>query len=570
LLEYPWYRNDCTEKKVDLMPNRPEFGTDQTKRPAIRDSWSVLPTVRDVLALPVLVDALPEVLAGREALDSPVRWVHVSESLGVAKLLNGGELLLTTGAGWSSDEAELRRYIAELVQVGAVGLVLELVQRFDAAPPAVLDACQHHGFPLIVLHREVKFVAVTEAVHSRIISEQTSALRARDELRELFTQLSLRGSPADFIVRQLSQILHAPVVLENLGHEVIAVEGEGAVATDVLDGWEQKSRAAHRATEQRVRTGEAIKVDQWLVVPVEARGTRWGALIALPGEPHPAGRVAVLEQGAIALALGRLADRDGNEWLRISHQHLLDTLFGGRYASSVGATARLQSAGFPIVDRMLVGLVVMSRSAELPLSAITALGSAAAAVGGRAIGGATPGTSGQLAACLSLPSGTGFDDGQVKRFARSFATSVGVAVEGLLVGVGSVASDLAGMLASLQEAMELLGSMFNPGRGLVIQRAEDRPLLRLITALREDPRVQDHAQRMLGPLIEYDLGHNGDLLAVLAATLAHPTNRTAAAAASHLSRSVFYQRLALIADLLDVDLDDGETLASLYMALLAR
>jgi purine catabolism regulator len=158
----------------------------------------------------------------------------------------------------------------------------------------------------------------------------------------------------------------------------------------------------------------------------------------------------------------------------------------------------------------------------------------------------------------------------VKRFARSFATSVGVAVEGLLVGVGSVASDLAGMLASLQEAMELLGSMFNPGRGLVIQRAEDRPLLRLITALREDPRVQDHAQRMLGPLIEYDLGHNGDLLAVLAATLAHPTNRTAAAAASHLSRSVFYQRLALIADLLDVDLDDGETLASLYMALLAR
>jgi purine catabolism regulator len=59
-------------------------------------------------------------------------------------------------------------------------------------------------------------------------------------------------------------------------------------------------------------------------------------------------------------------------------------------------------------------------------------------------------------------------------------------------------------------------------------------------------------------------------LAVLAAMLAHPTNRTAAAAASHLSRSVFYQRLALIADLLDADLDDGETLASLHIALLAR
>ena len=47
-------------------------------------------------------------------------------------------------------------------------------------------------------------------------------------------------------------------------------------------------------------------------------------------------------------------------------------------------------------------------------------------------------------------------------------------------------------------------------------------------------------------------------------------NRTAAAAASHLSRSVFYQRLTLIADLLGADLDDGETLSALHLALLAH
>ena len=42
------------------------------------------------------------------------------------------------------------------------------------------------------------------------------------------------------------------------------------------------------------------------------------------------------------------------------------------------------------------------------------------------------------------------------------------------------------------------------------------------------------------------------------------------AQASHLSRSVFYQRLALIGDLLGADLDDGETIAALHLALLAR
>ncbi|WP_309694415.1 helix-turn-helix domain-containing protein [Microbacterium foliorum] len=47
-------------------------------------------------------------------------------------------------------------------------------------------------------------------------------------------------------------------------------------------------------------------------------------------------------------------------------------------------------------------------------------------------------------------------------------------------------------------------------------------------------------------------------------------NRSAAAAASHLSRSVFYQRITLIGDLLGADLDDGETIAALHLALLGR
>jgi purine catabolism regulator len=75
---------------------------------------------------------------------------------------------------------------------------------------------------------------------------------------------------------------------------------------------------------------------------------------------------------------------------------------------------------------------------------------------------------------------------------------------------------------------------------------------------------------MLAPLVEHDLNRGGDLLEVLAAVLTHPANRTAAAAASHLSRSVFYQRITLIERLLGVDLDDGETQTALHLALLVR
>jgi PucR family transcriptional regulator, purine catabolism regulatory protein len=554
---------------------------EKTNRTGTRKVWSVLPTVRDVLRLPVVVDALPEVLAGSAALDSPVRWVHVSESLAVAKLLDGGELLLTTGAAWSTDAAELARYIDDLVDVGVSGLVVELVQRYRTVPSAVLDACVRHGFPLIVVHREVKFVAITEAVHSGIISVQNGALRARDELRELFTDLSLRGSPADFIVKQLSQVLRSPVVLENLAHEVIAIEGEGLDAHEVLSHWEQKSRAAHRSAEQSTAHGEDSS-DGWIVVPVEARGTRWGSLLALPGEPHPAGRAAVLEQGAIALALGRLADQDADEWLRIGHQHLLEMLLDGRYTNASSATARLEAAGLPLVGRRtLVGLTIVGEEGPSGLVG-PALSAAAVSIGAHAVAGAVadwPAAAElrshydaplQLVVCVSLPADAPFGDRQLERFARQFAASAGISVNRLTVGVGSKGSDLTGLLVSLHESIRLLEEPAHPSRGLAIHHVADRPLLRLITALRDDPRVQEHAERMLRPLVDYDLDRKGDLLDVLAATLAHPTNRTAAAAASHLSRSVFYQRLALISNLLDVDLDDGETLASLQVAMFAR
>lgn len=539
--------------------------------------------MQDVLQFPVVAAGLPEVLAGWDALDTPVRWVHVSESLGVAKPPESGDILLTTGGSWPTDPEELSRYVDDLVRIGVAGLLLELVQRFTAAPDAIVKACVRQGFPLIVVHRDVKFVEVTEAVHKRIISQQTGALKARDRVHKLFTELSLRGSPADFIVRELSQTLRAPVVLENLSHEVIVVEGEGIAIADVVADWGRKSRAVHRVVQHRANDDEETRFEDWLVVPVEARDIRWGALIALPGEPHPAGRLAVLEQGAIALALGRLADHDGDEWLRICHQHLLDTLLGRRYADVSGASARIEAAGFPLEGRTLLGLIIVDRTAVFPLGAIAAAGSAAASIDAREIAGeitnadVTPisdrasGDRCRLAVCLSFTRNARIDDATIHRFTRNFAAAAGIADDKLSVMIGSFESDLTGLLGSLKTANRLLGATPDPGhRGVIIQHTEDRPLLRLLTTIRDDPRVQEHSEQMLKPLIEYEIRHGGNLVAVLEATLAHPANRTAAAAESHLSRSVYYKRLALITRLLNVNLDNGETLASLKVALLVR
>ena len=549
------------------MADRREDEVIRTDRPGGVVVDDGLPTVREILTLDEVAHGVPEVLSGDDALDARVRWVHVSDSTGVARLLDGGELLLSTGSGWPTEPRELEAFIGELVDAGIAGLVLELGVHYRYVPTVVEAAAREHGLALVALHREVKFVALTEAVHSRIISEQTAALRARDEVRERFTALSLRGSPADFIVHQLAQTLGAAVVLENLAHEVVASEVPPAAEEELFTSWETRSRLAHRQHGDRRGRSVGAGLDEWLIVPVEARGIRWGHLIALPGPAHPAGRASVREQGAIALALGRLADGDADEWVRIGRQRLVDGLLGGRFAGMAGATARLEAAGLPVEGARLYGVVATG----VPVAS-GAPDAAARALGGRAVDGAASESGASDAArivLLSLPAE--LTDAAARTFASALVGGDAASADGLVLAVGGVADGLDGLLGSVQEAVDLAGGARpKAARGVVLRRADDRPLMRLVTSLRDDHRLLRHSERMLAPLIEYDLARGGDLLTVLGAMLAHPGNRTAAASASHLSRSVFYQRLALIGDLLGMDLDDGEALTALHLALLVR
>lgn len=537
----------------------------QTDRPA--DTARLLPTIREVLGLAAVAAALPEVLVGEDALDHPVRWVHVAETVGAAGLLDGGELVLATGVGWPRRDDALARHIADLAHAGAVGIVLELGERYRRTPEALVAACDRLGLPLVVLNRQARFVSITEAVHRRIISEHSLALQARDDVHSLFTELGLRGSPADYIIERLGETLDCPVVLEDLTHRVVAAAGieEGALAL-----WERASRAAHRLPEE----GDAVDGGAWLIRPVEARGTRWGHLVALPGEPHPAGRAMVLEQAAVALALSRLTDPSRQEWLRLGHRQLVDMLLGGRYRTEASLAERLEAAGLPLRDRRLAGLALW---ADSPTEAESAAVGAAKELGVDAVAafpstGASAGPRTPLHVVVSLPHTHELTPGLLRRFLMAFARAADVDPRTIALGCGSDVTGVAGLLGSLEGAVELLRRR-DPAKlsdGPLILRVQDHPLQRFMGALAGDSRLQDHVERMLGPLLDYDAAHDGDLAEVLAAYTAHPGNRTRAAAASHLSRSVFYQRLALIEDLLGVDLDDGEAVSALHAALLAR
>lgn len=568
--------------------DRLDFVADRTDRPEAFEPG--LPTVADALEVASLQAGIPEVLAG--SVDVPVRWVHVSDSERVAALLDGGELLLTTGAGWPGGADALTRLADELADAGLAGIVLELGTRFAVVPPALVAACRARELALVTLDREVKFVTVTEEVHRRIIAGQVEALQERQRLHELFTGLSLRGAPVEIVVRETARALGAPVVLEDLAHEVVFADAADRTEAEVLASWTSRSR----------------RLDpEWTRVPVAARGTRWGELVALPGPPHPAGRATVLEQAATALALSRLADGEG-AWSRLRAEGLIAAVLGERYTTVADIEARLEASGFPLRGRALHVAVGRRETTTATRDDRHTMGRSAHGFGENAGGssqavqivtdplgrgadptgrgtvpggrGAVPGGRGTIPAGRgAVPAGRA-GGGDVRTLSADIGEERILLVslpagsripESLLAELGSGAvGDPCASTGELLAAIPVVRRLARQAAPGELLRVADRPLARLAAELSGDHRLQEHSARLLAPLIRHDDATDGDLLRVLRAIVAHPGNRTAAAAASHLSRSVFYQRLTLIADLLGADLDDGETLSALHLALLAR
>src|ERR1022692_1144368 len=76
----------------------------------------MLPTLAEILELDAVRRGAPRVLAGAGLLDRPVRWVHAIEVPDAARLLHGGELVLTTGIALPAEPALQARYVAELAR----------------------------------------------------------------------------------------------------------------------------------------------------------------------------------------------------------------------------------------------------------------------------------------------------------------------------------------------------------------------------------------------------------------------------------------------------------------------
>jgi PucR family transcriptional regulator, purine catabolism regulatory protein len=533
----------------------------------------MLPSLDEVLAMEVCRRGRPAVVAGHDRLDTPVRWVHAIELTDVARLLRGGELVLSTGIALPDDDRLLTAYVTELADVGVAGLAVELGRRYAGSlPGALVAAAKQAGLPLIAFEREVAFIEITEAVHARIIDAQLDELRVSERLHEMFTELSMAGASAEEIVRQAAALAGRPVILADLSHRVLACEPAGADPGRLLSGFAARSRA--------IRLSGRTAYDEasgWLVTPVGAQGEDWGRVILVCSGAPTGLDTVLLERAATTLALGRLLTRHRESLERQAHRTLISGIISQAHADPAEAAVRSRALGVPVDGRQLIALVLRFRdpvvSGPLGVSAHARVLDLADATAAACRAERTPSLVGTLdddraGAMLSLGPRAEPDD-VLTRLATRIRDRAGVDPEVLVIGVGATAGSIRDVRRSFLEASQVAdvaASRLDSAPAL-FYRLPDLRLRGLLHLLRDDPRLQTFVERELGALLAADPG--GGLIDVLAAYLAAGGNKAEAAKASHLARPTFYDRLHRIERILGTDLSSAESRTSLHVALLA-
>ncbi|WP_182897599.1 PucR family transcriptional regulator [Microbispora sp. H10830] len=493
-------------------------------------------TLRELLSFEVLREARPEVLAGKGALDRVVRWVHSSEIYEIGPLLTGGELLLTTGLGLAGTDAGARRhYLREIAARGVAGVALELGRTFPETPPELVEEARRQELPFITLHAVVPFIRITEHVNTLIVDYASRRLRVGDSATRALNEALIAGAGVAGVLATGAEVVGAPLMLLSASGALVAAHGVGSDR----DAW----RAAERAVCES---------------PVTLHGHPWGRLVAGPGSALPADDLAIaLERTAVALALAML--RTGSPPSERDRQAsaLLRDLIEGTAEADPGVRAVM--AGLPTgPGHLLVGVAV---DALETAAALAVLDRAAHILHTTALRGRVSRlVLGALAVPVAVADAAGAAAQALEEALRRLHTPQ------LRVAVGHAATGLAELGGSLRDARAALG--LRRGARLVTTRAL---ALELELTRHADARhAAELVRRTIGRLVDWDTAHRTDLVGTLEVFLLHGCSATRAAAALHLGRQTFYQRLQRIETLLGHPVTDPGAHAALLLATAAH
>jgi PucR family transcriptional regulator, purine catabolism regulatory protein len=486
-------------------------------------------------------------LAGRDALDREISWVHASELLDPTPYLEGGELLLSVGM-WLGPGTALRTvgrahalaYVDRLVQTGVVGLGFGVGLTHGDVPTVLVEAASAHGLPLLSVPKETPFIAISRVVWEAMAADQNAEMTHTFQAQQELTRAAVAAG-AGGLVRRLAERLDGWVVLLDAAGSVLHAAPAGAARRAP---WLAKEFDRLRDVASPVSTTLSVDGDQIVVQSLRPERRNRGFLaVGIASRPTVEQRNVL--NTAVSLLTLVLAQASA---LRAAEAHLRTTIFDLLVNGDRNRADRLATDMWGGLPPEPVRMSLFA-GATRALDELTDVLDAAAASSPEQLFFAT--VADRVA--VIYPANALLREKVLISFVSSDSLTVGE----------STATGMTEIGRAYREAEQALGiGLRSHQQHMQFADIGASAMLELLAT----PQATAFAESLLRPLVDHDANGRGDLVTSLGAWLEHNGQWDAAAAELGVHRHTLRHRMRRVSELLGRDLDVAAVRVELWTA----
>lgn len=285
------------------------------------EKWSI--QVKDVLSRDLFQHAV--VVAGKNGLHREIKWTHILESGDMESFINGGELILTTGSGVKFDSPEGLSHLDKLLNKNVAGICIELGTHVKEIAPEIIQYGNDHDLPFIIFNEIVKFVDITQDLHTVIINHHHHMLSQLYHFSQKFNELSLLPNGTLTILKELYAYFNVPVLFVSFDSKADYYPPKMKEQTQLM-----KTRIKH-AKMPSPYTGCKLDKDDYTIFPVKGLGHTWGYLcLQIAPDTLDKFSFSIIDRAALAIAQIMLRNKTIEERKQNQEEEIVRRMLKGK------------------------------------------------------------------------------------------------------------------------------------------------------------------------------------------------------------------------------------------------
>ncbi|WML39901.1 PucR family transcriptional regulator ligand-binding domain-containing protein [Neobacillus sp. OS1-2] len=516
-------------------------------------------TVADIIKRKHFEQAM--VIAGNGGIQRNVKWVHVVEVTSIRNLLNGNELILSTGVAWKDNMKLFVSMVKEFIENNAAGLCLELGTYLADVPDEVIEIANAHQFPIIIFQNEVPFVEITQDIHSVIINQQYQKISDLENYSQSLNKRLLTIETYEDILQFIFSALDVQIIFRQKNQEYEFVPEISFPEQDSI---------IHQLEEAKTQAYDHIAS-----TPIFLFGQEYAELFIYSKEiPISEFELLILDRTATALAQHLLRDLyveekkrvEEFEWLHgwLDGEHSVENIH--EYLTENGLKAKTNEAVVLITKQ-----IPMSDKGSQDGTYMKLLFRSVFEQNGFAVFFVEK--SREMIFILLNNRAKKNVKERIKKAIESIQDSEFIRKQTagkFMIAAGKLIPSISDVHKSYQTAKETLRIQQKMTNKQIYYFYEDLHLYRLISQMSKHTDLQELASEYLHPVIQYDKKYNGKLLETLKAYLECNGSKQETSNKLFIVRQTLYHRLQKLENLLGEDFMGHEKRVAIEFMLLVH